>query len=162
MTQSVPPSDLPENETDKMRRLTEAVMSGLYDEARTYYINLLLGIWSFGARRDQLLSDIRPVEEIGFSETALDSLLNDGTFVLVAFDAPHPYNEGETQRRELVFHRDNTEKVDVHVNPGKYRRQWEEFQTERRKGYESAEVNPTAENSKFPLWWKATGEGVAV
>lgn len=162
MTQSIPPLDLPEDETEKMQRLTQAVMSGLYDEARAYYVNLLVTIWSFGARRDVLLSDIRPVEEIGFSETALDSLLNDGTFVIVNFEAPHPYQEGELQRRELIFHRDNVEKVDVYVNPEKYRQRWIEFQTERRQGYESAEINPTAENSKFPLWWKAAEEGVTV
>lgn len=163
MTQSIPPLDLPEDETEKMQRLTQAVMSGLYDEARAYYTNLLVTIWSFGARRDQLLSDIRPVEEIGFSETALDTLLNDGTFIIVKFETPNPYYGGdELVPCEKIFHRDNAGKVEVLRNPGKYAEQWNEFQAERRKGYESAEVNPTPENSKFPLWWKAAEEGVTV
>jgi hypothetical protein len=158
MTQSIPPADLPEDEAGKMKRLTEAVMSGLYDAARTYYIDMLRGIWAFGARRDQLLSDIRPVTEIEFSETALDSLLNDGTFVEIAFDAPHPYNAGHVEKRQLIFHRDNIEKVDVHQNPEKYRERWREFRTTQRLPYveAGAEVDPSMSSPNYP--WNQSEE----
>src|SRR6185295_13109198 len=99
------PDDLPEDEEGKIRRLTEAVMSGLYDEARAHYVSMLLGIWDHGAMREQLLSDIRPVEAIDFSETALDSLLNDGTFVLLTFEAPDPFGD-QMKQYSLIFHRD--------------------------------------------------------
>lgn len=144
-----PPQDLPEDPTAKMARLTEAVMSGLYNEARQHYIDMLLGNWFYGALREQLLSDIRPVEEIDFSETALDTLLNDGTFVLVTFEAPHPFEEGMKQFN-LIFHRDNIAKVDVLQNPEQYIAQWEEFQRERRIPYVAAETNPSMSSPNYP------------
>lgn len=142
------PLDLPENDDEKTSRLAAAVLPGLYDEARTYYINLLLCVFTYGATRDQLMSDIRPVEDAAFSETALDTLLNDGTLILAIFDAPHPFELGKFETCRLILHRDNARKVEILQHPGKYREEWITFQSQQRQPY--LEVNPIMGSSWYP------------